>query len=84
MTEKLTTKATRLNSTTWGCRVLENDKPIVEVRVNDRTEIGPAFKDMLRMLDKCGVDSKMAHSSRHRNKPGSLSNSYKFFWKREY
>lgn len=79
MKEVLTTKVTKLSSSLWGCRVLIEGKVVVEVRVTSREYIQPAFKDMLRVLDKLGVDSKMAKSSRHRDN-GKPTNKFKFIW----
>lgn len=77
--ETLTTKVTYLGNGLYGCRIirLANNKPIVETRV-PKSEIGDAIHDMLRMLDKIGFDSPMAHASRHRGK-ASVVNA-KFIW----
>lgn len=64
------TKVTYLGRGVWGCRILKDGVPIQEARVNEREHIGPVFRDMLRMLDKCGWCCELAHRSRHRNKPG--------------
>lgn len=74
----LTTKVTYLGNC-YGCRIYNNDTPIVEVRVKDKTEIQPAIKDMLRTLDKLGYDSNMAHASRVRNNNMPV-NKYRFIW----
>lgn len=79
MKEVLTTKVTKLSSSLWGCRVLIEGKVVLEVRVTSREYIQPAFKDMLRTLDKLGVDSKMAKSSRYRDN-GKPTNRFKFIW----
>lgn len=77
--ENITTKVTRLAPRLWGCRVWYKGYLCCETSVNDRMEISSAFKGMLRMLDKCGYDSKMAHSSRHRNNHMPISN-HKTSW----
>ena len=79
MKERVTTKVTKLKPSLWGCRVLIDDIPTIEVRVKSLSDIQPAFKDMLRTLSKLGFDSDMADSSRYRenNRP---TNCYKFIW----
>lgn len=79
--EKFDTKVTKLKQSLWGCRVLLDGEPVVEVRVTDHSDIQPAFKDMFRTLDKLGADSKMANRSRHRDN-GKPCNSFKFIWYR--
>lgn len=64
--EPVTTKVTRLQRNLYGCRVFYKGKLVCETRV-PRIEVSSAVKGLLRMLDKCGYDSKMAHYSRHRN-----------------
>lgn len=65
--EKLDTKVTYLKGKGWGIRVFEiGGKILDETIVDCRTKIGPAIRSILRMLDKCGWDSKMAHNSRMR------------------
>ena len=75
----LKTKVTRLKPNLFGCRVLDvaTGQPIVELRVT-KDQIGHAFFDMLRTLDKLGYQSKMAWASRHRQK-GHCVNS-KYIW----
>lgn len=72
--ENITTKVTRISPTLWGCRIWYKDILCCEEVVQNRVEISSAFKGMLRILDKCGYDSKMAHSSRHRNNHMPISN----------
>jgi hypothetical protein len=72
MTERISTKVTKLKSSVWGCRVLIDGKPTIEVRVKDRA-------DMLRTIDKLGFDSNMAHASRHRENH-QPTNKNKFIW----
>lgn len=73
------TKVTYLGKNLWGCRVLKEGGVIVEVVVDSREDIGPAFRDMLRTLDKSGWCCELAHSSRKRiNKPGNRYKSFKF------
>lgn len=54
MMEQYSTKVTRIKPNLYGCRVLKNDKPVVELRVG-KDEIGNAIFDMLRTLNKLGV-----------------------------
>lgn len=74
------TKVTHLGKGIYGCRVYkkETNLPIVEIRVC-KALIGSAFRSMLRMLDKCGWVSPMAHAARHRDKPYN-SNPGNFIW----
>ena len=50
----------------YNVRVLLNGQVNQEVRVSDRSEIGPAARDMLRMEDKCGNISAFAGAARTR------------------
>jgi hypothetical protein len=61
-----TTKVTYLKGVGYGVRVFTNGNLSQETIVDDRIDVGKAIRDMLRMEDKCGNISKMAHSSRHR------------------
>ena len=60
------TKCTFLKGIGWGCRVFVNGELNQEMVVNDRELIGPAFRSMLRMEDKCGNFSSMAYNARMR------------------
>lgn len=71
------TKVTRLGNGMYGCRLLKNDMPFVEVRVKRRSEIGSAIKDMLRTMDKLGYSSDMALASRVRRNNMPI-NKYRF------
>ena len=62
------TKTTNLGKAGIGCRIFRNDKLIDETIVEDKSEIGKAFKEMFRMIDKCGGGDKFTHSVRHRIK----------------
>lgn len=53
----LNTKSTFLGNGTWGCRVFYNQDLVIECTVNSRKDIGSAFRDMIRTLDKCGGDA---------------------------
>lgn len=50
----------------WNVRLYTNEELSQEVRVYDRSRIGIAAREMLRMEDKCGNWSDMAIASRHR------------------
>lgn len=54
MNTGLQTKSTRIGPDKYGCRVYYNDELKVECVVEDRMQIGPAFRSMIRTLDKCG------------------------------
>ena len=75
----ITTKVTKLGNGWYGCRCFVDNKLSCEIRVPLRNNISSAFKGMLRMLDKCGVDNKMVKSSRYRtnNLP---TNPFKIIW----
>lgn len=77
--EPFSTKTTSLGNRLYGCRVFNNGKVIVELRV-PRSLISSAYREMFRTLDKLGYDSKMAHSSRMRGKNHESLNGYKFIW----
>jgi len=64
--ENISTKVTALKSGLWGCRVFYKNQLVCEQRVTSREHIGRAFKDMMRILDKLGYDSKLAHCCRFR------------------
>ena len=73
------TKLTNVNGT-YCCRVLYDGTPIVEARVDNRQDIGPAFRDMLRTLDKLGGD-KFTNAARYRNwKEGNAYRPVKHIW----
>ena len=78
--EILQTKVTKRKKGLYGCRIIHaiTQKPIVELRVA-KNQISDAFFDMLRTLDKLGYDSKMARSSRHRQKGKCVSSKYIWF-----
>lgn len=57
---------TRLNSKRFGCRCWTNGFVNQEIVVEGREFIGRACREMLRMEDKCGNWSDMAHNARHR------------------
>lgn len=80
MTTKYTTKLTNVNGT-YCCRVLYDGTPIVEARVDNRQDIGPAFRDMLRTLDKLARGDKFTKAARYRNfKPGVTTKHVKHIW----
>ena len=74
-----TTKVTRTKDG-YFCRVSFRGEPIVQTKVKKREEIGPAFRDLLRTLDKLGGD-KFTHSARYRKwKDGNISFHAKHEW----
>lgn len=77
--EPLTTKTTKLGSGFYGCRVFNRGKLVVELRV-PRNLVSSAYRDLFRTLDKLGVGSKMAHSSRMRGKNHESLKGYKYIW----
>ena len=66
-------KVTRVAPGMWGIRVFVDGILNQESSVDDRTLIGPEIRSMLRMEDKCGNFSGMAHNSRFR--PGRKENA---------
>lgn len=77
--EPFSTKTTNLGNGLFGCRVFNNDKLVVELRV-PKSLISCAYRDMFRTLDKLGFDSKMAHASRMRGKNHVSLTGYKYIW----
>ena len=76
-----TTKTTNVNGT-YFCRVSFNGNPVVQAKVENRHEIGPAYRDLLRTLDKLGGD-RFTSAARYRKwKPGNTSGSFKHEWLR--
>lgn len=81
MTQIFDTKVTYLGRGVWGCRVLKDGVPVKETRVKSREDIGPAFRDMLRMLNKCGWQCDLAIAARKRNnKPGNRYVGFKVIY----
>lgn len=64
MNSTYSTKCTRVGRG-WYCLVLYKDKPVVQTFVKERTDIGPAFRNLLRTFDKCGGD-EFTYAARHR------------------
>ncbi len=50
----------------WHCRVFTNGQLNQECKVNQRSHIGAACRDLLRWEDKCGNISDYASAARHR------------------
>ena len=76
---KFTTKVTNINGV-FCCRVFYSDTPVVEARVKSREEIGSAFRDLLRTLDKCGGD-EFTHAARVRTyKDNRITEHVKHHW----
>lgn len=66
-------KVTRVAPGIWGIRVFVDGVLNQESSVDDRTLIGDEIRSMLRMEDKCGNISELAHNSRFR--PGRKENA---------
>jgi hypothetical protein len=74
-----TTKVTRTKDG-YFCRVSFKGTPIVQAKVSSRIEIGAAFRDLLRTLDKLGGD-KFTNAARYRKwKKGNLTREVKHEW----
>lgn len=69
-----TTDTTR-TSDGYFCRVSFQGIPIVQTKVKTRVEIGPAFRDLLRTLDKLGGD-KFTRAARNRKHKEGNTNAY--------
>lgn len=64
----------------YFCRIFFRGKPIVQTKVATRCEIGPAFRDLFRTIDKLGGD-KFTNAARHRKwKDGNVSAQVKHEW----
>lgn len=59
-------KVTRIKPGLWGIRVFVDGVKNQESVVDSRIKIGPEIRSMLRMEDKVGNLSDLAHNSRHR------------------
>ena len=74
-----TTRTTRTKDG-YLCQVSLRRKPIVQTKVSAREDIGPAFRDLLRTLDKLGGD-EFTKAARYRKwKEGNISSSVKHEW----
>jgi hypothetical protein len=74
-----TTDSTRTKDG-YFCRVSFRGKPLVQTKVASREEIGPAFRDLLRTLDKLGGD-KFTNAARYRKwKEGNISGQFLHEW----
>lgn len=74
-----TTKVTWLGNC-YGCRVLKDDKVILEGKCNSRLLIGATFRDLFRTLDKLGGDEFTAASHERKFKEGNIQVSAKHYW----
>ena len=61
------TKVTWLGNC-YGCRVFYKGKLVVEARVDSKDQIGDAFRDLFRTIDKLGGDL-FTNASRNRITP---------------
>ncbi len=75
------TKLTRMCNG-YGCRVFYNGKLVVEARCRSRLEIGPAFRDLFRTLDKLGGDKFTSASRKRKFKAGNFCLQVKHIWHR--
>jgi hypothetical protein len=78
---RYTTDSTKVGSI-YFCRVSIDGHPVVQTRVKQRSEIGPAFRDLLRTLDTLGGD-KFTNAARYRQwKEGNTSVQVRHEWLR--
>lgn len=81
MSESLyTTKVTWLGRE-YGCRIFYDGELVVEARVTSRHEIGAAFRDMFRTLDKCGGDQFTSAVRKRKYREGNPVMFVKHYWK---
>ena len=73
------TKVTRLG-TGYGCRILEEDRVIVEGHAPVKSLIGATFRDLLRTLDKCGGDAFTSATRKRKYREGNPMASVKHYW----
>lgn len=76
---KYTTKTTWLGKE-YGCRIYSDDLLIVEARVKNKIEIGAAYRDMLRTLDKMGGDEFTSAARKRKYAEGAPMLSVKHYW----
>ena len=75
-----TTKVTRVNDI-YFCRVDYKGKPVVQSKVSSREDIGPAFRDLLRTLDKGNGGEPFTSAARDRkDRKGNKSGIFKHEW----
>lgn len=67
-----TVKVTRIPGKGYGVRVYLDGVLNQEEVVQDRCDIGPAARSMLRVEDKCGNISEYADRARHRGTEKAL------------
>ena len=73
------TKTTRVGAL-YFCRISLRGTPVVQTRVSHRNEIGPAFRDMFRTLDKMGGDDFTKAARGRKWKEGNASAQVKHEW----
>jgi hypothetical protein len=74
-----TTKVTCVNGS-YFCCVFKHCIPLVQAKVKTREDIGPAFRDILRTIDKCGGDEFTSAASKRKNKVGNKEMAVKHIW----
>jgi hypothetical protein len=73
------TKVTKIKDI-YICQIRYLNKPIVQTKVKLRAEIGPAFRDLLRTLDKLGGDKFTSAARQRINKEGNMMLFVKHEW----
>lgn len=74
-----TTKVTRTKGG-YICRVSFLGRPVVQTKVETRCEVGPAFRDLLRTLDKLGGDAFTSAARYRKWREGNLDSSVNHEW----
>ena len=64
--EPLSTKLTFINGW-YHCRLFNNGELYDELRCSHKSDVGFAFREMMRWYDKCGGMSKWAYAARKRH-----------------
>jgi hypothetical protein len=73
------TKVTKVKDK-YICLVLYNEVPVVQTKVSSRADIGPAFRDLLRTLDKLGGDAFTSSARNRKFAPNNSCISVKHEW----
>jgi hypothetical protein len=76
---KYSTKVTKVKDK-YICLVLCNSAPVVQAKVSSRADIGPAFRDLLRTLDKLGGDAFTESARNRKFAPSNPCISVKHEW----
>lgn len=76
---KYTTKCTFLGKG-YGCRVYYNGEIVLEAFADNKMNIGPTFRDLLRTLDKLSGDAFTSAARKRKFKEGNSVAQVKHKW----